>query len=167
MTTIHTKHNCKWRKTGELLYEHSDTIKQNTFVWCYTVIIHYYEWFWQNKAIQGYSFPEMTIRDLGIISIHMVWWPMVWPGSGSQVTWKDMVTNEHLMKCVTACLIDIRFAKCQNGMETRQFKYCLSISLLFRRIGVWNLSNLHMEWLWRPLTILLCMVAKWKAKWDG
>ena len=47
-----------------------------------------------------------------------------------------MVTNEHLVKCVKACLIDIRFAKCQNGMETRQCKYCLSISLQFRIIGV-------------------------------
>ena len=59
---------------------------------------------------------------------------MAWPESGLWETWKDMVTNEHLVKCVKACLIDIRFAKCQNSMEPRQCKYCLSISLQFRII---------------------------------
>ena len=79
-------------------------------------------------------FPEMIITDLGIINIHVAWQPMAWPESGLWKTWRDMVTNEHLVKCVKAGLIDIRFAKCQNGMETRQCKYCLSISLLFKRI---------------------------------
>ena len=78
----------------------------------------------------------MIISDLAIISIHVVWQPMALPESGLCKTWKDMVTNKHLVKCVKACLIDIRFAKCQNSMETRQCKYCLSISLLFRRIRV-------------------------------
>ena len=27
----------------------------------------------------------------------MAWWPMAWPESGSWETWKDMVTNEHLV----------------------------------------------------------------------
>ena len=62
--------------------------------------------------------PELIIRDLGIISIHMVWRPMALPESGLQETWKDMVTNEHLVKCVKACLINIGFAKSQNGIET-------------------------------------------------
>ena len=61
---------------------------------------------------------------------------MALPESGLWETWKDKVTNEHLGKCVKACQIDVRFAKCQNGMETRQCKYCLSISLLFRQIRV-------------------------------
>ena len=86
--------------------------------------------------IQGYLFPELIIRDLGIINIHMAWLPMAWPESGSWETWEDMVTNGHLVKCVKACLIDIRFAKHQNGMETGQCKYCLSISVQFRIIGL-------------------------------
>ena len=45
---------------------------------------------------------------------------MTLPESGLWETWKDMVTNEHLAKCVKMCLIDIRFAKCQDSMETRQ-----------------------------------------------
>ena len=109
-----------------------------TSVQIYIVIIHYYEWFWQNEAVWGYLCPEMIIRDLGIISLHVAVWPMAWLQSGSWETWKDMVTNEHLVKCVKTCLIDIKFAKCQNGMETRQCKYCLSISLLFRRIRAWK-----------------------------
>ena len=71
----------------------------------------------------------MIIRDLGIVSIHMAWQPIALPESRLQETWKDKVTNEHLGKCVKACLIDIRFAKCQNSIETRQCKYHLSISL--------------------------------------
>ena len=78
----------------------------------------------------------MIIRDPGIINIHMAWQPMALPESGSQETWKDMVTNEHIVKCVKACLIDIQFARCQNNIEIRQSKYCLSISLQFRRIRV-------------------------------
>ena len=100
--------------------------------------MHYYEWFWQNEAIRGYLFPELIIRDLGIINTHMVWRPMALPESGSWEMWKDMVTNEHLAKCVKVCLSDIRFAKSQNGMETQQCKCCLSISLQFRIIGVWK-----------------------------
>ena len=65
-------------------------------------------------------FPEMIIRDLRFINIHVVWQPMVLLESGSWETWKDIVTNEHLMKCIKVCLIDIWFAKCQNSMETRQ-----------------------------------------------
>ena len=109
----------------------------------------------------------MIIRNLEIISIHVAWQPMAWPESRSWETCKDMVTNEHLVKCVKVCLIDIRFAKCQNGKETRQCRYSLSISLLFRRIRASNMLNLHMEWSWRPLTLLLSVVAKQKAKQDG
>ena len=85
--------------------------------------------------IQGYLFPELIVRDLGIIYIHVVWLPMAWPESGLWETWKDMVTNGHLVKCVKASLIDIRFAKHQSGIETGQGKYCLSISLQFRLTG--------------------------------
>ena len=67
-------------------------------------------------------FPEMIIRDLGFINSHMAWQPMVLLENGSQETWNNAVTNEHLVKYVKACLIDIQFAKCQNGMETRQCK---------------------------------------------
>ena len=45
-----------------------------------------------------------------------------------QETWKDMVPNEHLVKCVKVWLIDNQCAKHQNGMETQQCKYWLSIS---------------------------------------
>ena len=57
----------------------------------------------------------MIIRDLGIINIHVAWQPMALPESGSQESWKDMVTNEHLVKCVKASLIDIRFTKFYLG----------------------------------------------------
>ena len=70
--------------------------------------------------------PEMTIRDVGFINSHMVWQPMVQLEMGSQEIWNDAMTNEYQVKCVKACLIDIPFAKCQNGIETRQCKYCLS-----------------------------------------
>ena len=43
---------------------------------------------------------------------------MTLPESGLQKTWKDMVTNEHLVKCVKACLSEIWFAKGQNRMES-------------------------------------------------
>ena len=142
-------------------------MKQNTCVQIYTVILHYYKWFWQNEVIWGHLFPEMIIRDLRIISIHVVWWPMALPERWSWETWKDMVTNEHLVKCVKVCLIDIRFSKWQNNMETRQCKYCLSISLYLGELWAWNVSNLHMEWLWRSLTILTCVVVKWKVKQEG
>ena len=56
---------------------------------------------------------------------------MTLPESGLQKTWKDMVTNEHLVKHVKACLIDVGIAKSQNSMGTQQGKYCLSISLPF------------------------------------
>ena len=61
----------------------------------------------------------------------MAWTPMTLQESGSNKTWKDMVTNEHLAKYVKACLIDIGIANRQNGMETQKGKYCLSISLPF------------------------------------
>ena len=61
--------------------------------------------------------PEMIIRDVGFINSHVVWQPMVWLEMGSREIWNDAVTNEYLVKCVKACLIDIQFAKCQNGME--------------------------------------------------
>ena len=67
-------------------------------------------------------FPEMIIMDVGFINSHLAWQPMVWLEMRSQEIWNDTVTKEHLVKCVKACLIDIQFAKCQNGMETRQCK---------------------------------------------
>ena len=79
-------------------------------------------------------FPEMIIRDVEFINSHMAWQPMVQLEMRSLEIWNDAVNNAHLVKRIKACLIDIQFAKCQNGMETRQCKYCLSISLLFRRI---------------------------------
>ena len=86
------------------------------------------------KQYEVTFFPELIIMDLGIINIHIVWRPMTLPKRESLENWKDMVTNEHLTMCVKACLIDIGFAKSQKGMETRQCKYCLPISLQFRRI---------------------------------
>ena len=80
----------------------------------------------------------MIIRDLRFINIYIAWLPMVLLESGSWETWRDMVTNEHLVKCVKACLIDIQFAKCQNCMETRQCKYCLSIRHETCWICTWN-----------------------------
>ena len=53
---------------------------------------------------------------------------MALPESGLQETWKDMVTNEHLVKCVMVWLIDNWCAKHQNGTETQQCKYWLLIS---------------------------------------
>ena len=60
---------------------------------------------------------------------------MTLPECGLWKTWKDMVANECIAKHVKACLIDIGFAKIQNGMGTQQGKYCLSISLAFGIIG--------------------------------
>ena len=60
---------------------------------------------------------------------------MAWPESGLQKTWKNNVANEHLAKCVKACLNDIGFAKSHSGIETQQCEYCLSISLQFKIMG--------------------------------
>ena len=128
MTTNLTKHNCKLSKTlhkwkiiiWTIRYNKTENICTNLY--CNHSLLQV---ILTNKVIWSYLFPEM-IRDQGIINIHRAWWPMAWPESGLQETWKDIVTNEHLAKCVKASLIDIRFAKCQNGMETRQCKYCLS-----------------------------------------
>ena len=65
----------------------------------------------------------------------MAWRPMTLPESGSQKTWKDMVTNEHVVNCFKVCLSEIWFAKSQNSMETQKCKYCVSISLQIRIIG--------------------------------
>ena len=48
---------------------------------------------------------------------------MVLPESGLWETWKDMVTNEHLAKCVKEYLSDIQFAKSQIGMGTQQYQF--------------------------------------------
>ena len=79
-------------------------------------------------------FPEMIIRDVGFINNHMAWQPIILLEGQSKEIWDDAVNNEHLIKCVEACLTVIWVAKCKNGMETRQCKYCFSISLLFRRM---------------------------------
>ena len=60
---------------------------------------------------------------------------MALPESGLWRTWKDLVTNEHLAKCVKACLNDIGLAKSQNSMEPQQCEYYLSICLQFKIIG--------------------------------
>ena len=75
-------------------------------------------------------FPEMIIRDVGFINSHVAWQPMMLLERGSQEIWNNAVTNEYLVKCVKACLIDIQVAKCQSSLETRQCKYLKnSISL--------------------------------------
>ena len=56
--------------------------------------------------------------NLGIINIRVEWRPMTFSESGSQKTWKSSVANEHLAKCVMACLRGIGFFKSQNDMET-------------------------------------------------
>ena len=147
-TTIYTKHDHKQRK---MLHEWRImiwTFRYNITEYICTTLCCNQSLLWvilTYKAIWGYMFPEMIIRDLGIINIHVEWQPLVLPESGSWEMWKDMVTHEHLGKCVKSCLIDIQCAKCQNNIEMRQCKYCLSISLLFRRIRAWNMLNLHME----------------------
>ena len=45
----------------------------------------------------------------------------------------DMVTNEHLGKCVKMCVTDIWVAGNQSNMETHSCKYGSSISFLFIR----------------------------------
>ena len=132
-----TKHDHKLIKlyiNGKLWYEQLGTIKQNTLIQSHTEIMHYYKWFWQNEAIRDYLFPELIIRNPGIINIHLAWRPMTLPESGSQKTRKSNVANEHLAKCVKACLRDIGFSKSQNSIEIWWGKYCLSISLQFKII---------------------------------
>ena len=72
---------------------------------------------------------------------------MAWLESGSQETWKDMVTNEHLVKCVKACLIDIMFAGCQNCMEPDNVSTVCQFLFYLEELGHENMLNLHMEWL--------------------
>ena len=52
----------------------------------------------------------------------------------------DAVINQHQENCIKLCLTDIQVTKSQSGMETQQSTYCLSISLLFIKIG-------HKNWL--------------------
>ena len=68
----------------------------------------------------------------GIINIHMVWRPITLSESEPQKTWKSGGANEHLVKCVKACLRDIGFFKSQNDMETGRGEFCLSILLQFK-----------------------------------
>ena len=56
--------------------------------------------------------------NLGVINIHMVWRPMSLLESGSQKTWESGVANQHVAKCVKACLRDIGGFKSQNYMGT-------------------------------------------------
>ena len=50
--------------------------------------------------------------------MHVTWRPMTLPEGGLWKMWKSNVANEHLAKCVKACLRDIGFSKSQNSMET-------------------------------------------------
>ena len=59
----------------------------------------------------------------------------------SQEIWDDVVTNEHLVKYVKACLTVIQVAKHQNSMETRQCKYCFSS--IQDNEGIKTCQNLH------------------------
>ena len=54
--------------------------------------------------------------NLGVINIHIVWRPMSLLESGMQKTWKSSVANQHLVKCVKACLRDIWGFKSQSNM---------------------------------------------------
>ena len=49
-------------------------------------------------------FPEMIIRDVEFIKSHKTWQPQILLERWSQEIWDDVVTNEHLVKCVKACL---------------------------------------------------------------
>ena len=118
----------------EFWYEHWNTILQNIFVQIYAIINNCNEWFWQDGTIWGYMFPEMIIRDVGFINSHVAWQPIILLERWPQEICADTVTNEHLVKCIKAYLTVIWVAKHQNGMETRQCKYCFLISLLLRRI---------------------------------
>ena len=92
---------------------------------------------------------------------------MTLPESGSQKTWKDMVTNEHLAMCVKECLSGVWFAWSQNGMEPSQCKYSLSIPLQFRIIG----AGKHIGFAHGVIiettnyTVMCCSKRKGEARW--
>ena len=104
--------------------------------------MHKYEWFWHNETMWDYLFPESRTMNLGVINIHMVWRPMSLPESGLWKTWESVVSNQHVAKCVKACLRNIGAFKSQNDMGTGQGEYCLSIFVHFRIIAAWNISKL-------------------------
>ena len=52
---------------------------------------------------------------LRVMNIHIVWRPMSLSESGMQ---KSSVADQHVEKCVKACLGDIRSFKSQNNMGT-------------------------------------------------
>ena len=68
------------------------------------------------SVVCDYLFPELRTMNLGVINIHVMWRPMPFLESGSWKTWKSSVANQHLAKCVTACLRDIGCLKSQNNM---------------------------------------------------
>ena len=126
----------------EFWYEQWDTILQNIVVHIYAITNHCNEWFWQDDTIWGYMCPEMIIRDVEFINSHVAWWPIILLERQSWEIWDDVVTNEHLVKCVKACLTVIQVAKHQNSMETRQCKYCFSS--IQENEGIKMCWNLHM-----------------------
>ena len=58
----------------------------------------------------------------------MSWWPMKMWEMQSCKKLGDVVTNEHLGKCVRTCLADIWVAESQSGMEKPEGKMCFIIS---------------------------------------
>ena len=66
--------------------------------------------------MQEYLFPESRTMNLGVINIHIVWRPMSLSESGPWKTWESNVANQHLAKCVKACLRDTGCVKSQNNM---------------------------------------------------
>ena len=80
----------------------------------------------------------MIIRDLGIISIHMVWHPMALPESGLWKTGKDTVTNEHLVKCVKARYVKMAWRPDYVGAVCQFLFYLGELGHETCQICTWN-----------------------------
>ena len=61
-------------------------------------------------------FPELRTMNLGVIDIHIVWRPMSLPESGTKITGKISVANQHDAKCVKCAWLIIRACKSKNNM---------------------------------------------------
>ena len=70
-------------------YRNKRPIKQDTLVQVYTEIRHNYQWFWHNKPMWDYFFPESRTMNQGVINIHIPWRLMSLLESGMQKTWKS------------------------------------------------------------------------------
>ena len=112
-------------------------------------------------------FPELIIRNLGIINIHMAWRPMSLPESGSWKTWNSNVANEHLAKCVKACLRDIWFSRVKTAWKLNKVTTACQFFFNLRKLEHENMLQFAHGGVIETINciVMFCRRRKSKTRW--